>query len=617
MPMLVMLVLTNCQKDETVPLEDSTETANSEISVKTLTLEQAGADFHDLMEQLGLSTNLSPDNPNGLQQARGTMDTLGLTVSTDIIKQYTRGSYTSYTMELLGGRDPAVFYNLTIESNGRWNGMFATKYSPTTRWMDTKAGPYEGEVQSARVNALTQYTVPDDAFEEGVIYSGVPDFSPGSGGGTPSNASPYYPSDCGGIVGVFYETITVMCGCAEPPHYPGGCRDCSSPGYYADIPYYYCQEYNPNEVDWPGDSGGTGGVSMPDPADLPSVAMAIRPEECVQRIPGDLDGDCQLDAYEICMLGGHGHDVCACVADGGNLYDCSIENCLGYMPQNNLSSAQIQSIYDFLDDNDCSNEAKAFTELALEAWPDGEVDFEERVINNIDNECGKNIFSKIEDGIYEEDILSPKVSVPNEPLELNFSESIITLFNSIPNLEYYIEDDNLVGKNASTTFSGGNIITTLSENYLNNATKLSIARTIIHELVHGWLSARFDLPVTTNSIAFKFGMEQYAQDNGYNPYGTPAEINLFHHEFMSQYINAMAFSLYEWDRDYGTGGNLGWDYYKNMSYGGMYYYDSSNNLIFTDSFIELVPNLNDRNNIVNILINEQEGNNQALGSNCN
>ena len=151
-----------------------------------------------------------------------------------------------------------------------------------------------------------------------------PTFSPGSGGGTPFNASPYYPSDCGGIVGVFYKTIT-RCTCAD--HIPSECSGCPS-WYDTDIPYYYCQEYNPNEVDWPGDSGGTGGVSMPDPADLPSVAVAIRPEECVQRIPGDFDGDCQLDAYEVCMLNGHGHDVCECVENGGNMDVCVTEqNC--------------------------------------------------------------------------------------------------------------------------------------------------------------------------------------------------------------------------------------------------------------------------------------------------
>ena len=61
---------------------------------------------------------------------------------------------------------------------------------------------------------------------------------------------------------------------------------------------------------------------MPNPTDLPSVAVAIRPEECLQRIPGDLDGDCQLDAYEICMLGGHGHDVSECVESGSNLEVC-------------------------------------------------------------------------------------------------------------------------------------------------------------------------------------------------------------------------------------------------------------------------------------------------------
>ncbi|WP_156032988.1 hypothetical protein [Sediminibacter sp. Hel_I_10] len=270
-----------------------------------------------------------------------------------------------------------------------------------------------------------------------------------------------------------------MCGCAEPPHYPGGCRDCSSPGYYADIPYYYCQEYNPNEVDWPGDSGGTGGVSMPDLADLPSVAVAIRPEECLQRIPGDLDGNCQRDAYEVCMLDGHGHDVCACVADGGNLYDCSIENCLGYMPQNNLSSAQIQSIYDFLDDNDCSDEAKAFTELALEALPDGEVDYVLEIIFEItetiefqNQTCLKSIKDEVV-STGEMKKIAKKFQPTHPVLDLEWGMFTNTNWGNTGN----------TGLNANQDGAFINL-NTESLSHVNN---IVMVQTIAHELIHAEL----------------------------------------------------------------------------------------------------------------------------------
>ncbi len=50
---------------------------------------------------------------------------------------------------------------------------------------------------------------------------------------------------------------------------------------------------------------------------------------------------------------------------------------------------------------------------------------------------------------------------------------------------------------------------------------------------------------------------------------------------------------------------------------GLYYKDSEGNQIETDSFIELVPDLDNRQKIKNILINEQNGNTDAKGEKCN
>lgn len=87
---------------------------------------------------------------------------------------------------------------------------------------------------------------------------------------------------------------------------------------------------------------------------------------------------------------------------------------------------------------------------------------------------------------------------------------------------------------------------------------------------------------------------------------------------MGQYIDAMAYSLYKWDKEYGTGGHLGWNYYKSMAYSGMFQVDPGGN-IATEvvAFKELVPNANDRQAIADIIFNEQNGNNDAKGTECN
>ncbi|MBQ0907657.1 hypothetical protein KBJ98_02950 [Flavobacterium sp. F-328] len=51
---------------------------------------------------------------------------------------------------------------------------------------------------------------------------------------------------------------------------------------------------------------------------------------------------------------------------------------------------------------------------------------------------------------------------------------------------------------------------------------------------------------------------------------------------------------YEWDKKFGTGGNLGWEYYKSMAFSRMFQTDPNGTIVAeTDTFKEIVPNAND------------------------
>ncbi len=264
-------------------------------------------------------------------------------------------------------------------------------------------------------------------------------------------------------------------------------------------------------------------------------------------------------------------------------------------------------------------EAKIFAKQAVEALMNGgEVDFDDRIINKLTNKCAKTIFSELENGIFESHPIKPEVQVTTENFtKLNFSESILKLFDDSTKTDYTIQNGATNGS-AATTLGA---TTTISDNYLSNATKLSIARTMIHESVHAYINALYSNVIQFNSFTFRQKIEEYAKNNGYT-IGT----NRFHHEFMGQYVNAMAYSLYEWDMRYGSGKGkinitkpddlLGWDYYYAMAFGGLFYKDSSGNLIETDSFKKLIPNQSDRDKIKQILKNEQNGNSSAKGQKC-
>jgi hypothetical protein len=242
---------------------------------------------------------------------------------------------------------------------------------------------------------------------------------------------------------------------------------------------------------------------------------------------------------------------------------------------------------------------------------------EEHIINRLTNKCAKNIFTELENGIFEDHPLKPEVEIlAINTDKLNFSQEILHLVANSNNTNLTIQNGTTTGSNASTI--GTNI--TLNNNYLSNATKLSIVRTMIHESIHAYLNAYYFSYPDFKDKSFRDKLRKYAIDNRYS------DMNRFQHEFMGQYVNAIGISLYEWDKEYGSGkGNnyvtkpddlLGWDYYRSMAFGGLYYLDSSGNIQETDSFKTLVPIQTDRDNIKKIIKNEQDGNNDSKGDKC-
>ncbi|MGO4912823.1 hypothetical protein [Leeuwenhoekiella sp. W20_SRS_FM14] len=239
------------------------------------------------------------------------------------------------------------------------------------------------------------------------------------------------------------------------------------------------------------------------------------------------------------------------------------------------------------------------------------------VFNNLQNPCANSIFSELLSGLYIDNQIKPEVQIPSEALTLNFSESILELFNKSKDYDYIVNNGTPSNPlaNASTSPSPrynsntGNfeIKTTFNDNYLNSATQLSIARTMIHESVHAYLVYEGGSNYTGDVYT---ALLVYANECGNTGLDK-------HYEFMGQYINGIAYSLYMWDRSYGSGGNLDWEYYYSMSFGGLFQvYQNGQIATSTDAFIDLVPNLTERQNIANKILNENNANTQSQGSKC-
>jgi hypothetical protein len=183
------------------------------------------------------------------------------------------------------------------------------------------------------------------------------------------------------------------------------------------------------------------------------------------------------------------------------------------------------------------------------------------------------------------------------------------LFEQSGKFDYRIQNGITGGANAITNRINGINVITLSNDYLQSATSLSIARTIIHETVHAYLLEHtYDMNLRSNYSTFDL-IEKYNERY-------PKSIGDTHHAAMSHFILGMAVSLYNWDKRFGyTGGNLGFDYYYKMAFGGLVRKD--NPTLPIDEAKQFIPSGSGWTQIDRILQNEAKGTNQANGEKCN
>ncbi|QMU63049.1 MAG: hypothetical protein GKR88_01360 [Flavobacteriaceae bacterium] len=69
-----------------------------------------------------------------------------------------------------------------------------------------------------------------------------------------------------------------------------------------------------------GGGGSSGGDGDPTLTTLVGIIHSETP--CDSRPEGDLNGDCQIDYYEACLLNGNPQEICECVQVGNNINDC-------------------------------------------------------------------------------------------------------------------------------------------------------------------------------------------------------------------------------------------------------------------------------------------------------
>lgn len=120
----------------------------------------------------------------------------------------------------------------------------------------------------------------------------------------------------------------------------------------------------------------------------------------------------------------------------------------------------------------------------------------------------------------------------------HLSQIILDLFDNSSKLNLTFKIDDLCAVNAKTNpdVLAGDYTITLDDTYVQNGTQLAIARTIIHESVHAWLSYLNQGPPSD----LKTELLTYLQNNGY-------DYEDAQHMLMSDYAPALASSIAAWD----------------------------------------------------------------------
>ena len=210
-------------------------------------------------------------------------------------------------------------------------------------------------------------------------------------------------------------------------------------------------------------------------------------------------------------------------------------------------------------------------------------DFEDKIDDTALKPCLKNILNDL------------------KTLDKGVGEIVKKFAGNIPGFNWEVKDGNTGNSNASTSpFYNNGVTTTFSSSNLSNATDLSIARTMFHEVVHAYFVTVQNLNLT---------VEERSQLMGDNWFALVPKLvpNQGHALFASNFVNDIASSLYEYANKHNI--NVSLQYCKDLAWGGLTHYapNGNQNYELAPWFIQNVPSSSDRQRILNNIDKEQNG----------
>jgi hypothetical protein len=171
---------------------------------------------------------------------------------------------------------------------------------------------------------------------------------------------------------------------------------------------------------------------------------------------------------------------------------------------------------------------------------------------------------------------------------------------AIPGYNWEVKDGALTGsQNAFTSQiynkQLGMVTTIFDASKFQNASDLSVARTILHESIHAYLIAHFRVdPLNANKT-----YPDLVKDYALSLYGGNAN-DLQHAEFVRNFVNEIALALSEFGSNKGY--NLGAQFYQDLAWGGLTHIVNSNGTVSeTTWFISTFPNASDRKRVLDVI----------------
>ncbi|HLV38785.1 hypothetical protein [Xanthomarina sp.] len=281
---------------------------------------------------------------------------------------------------------------------------------------------------------------------------------------------------------------------------------------------------------------------------------------------------------------------------------------------------QMRDVSSYVDRNNCSTEAQSFAMEAIEAILEGgEVDFEENRINGIKLDsnlppCTQNMLLDLMLGNFLYSDTMGNIELINSTFEILGGSYSSSPMGFVTTYKVGEIDGNGQTSPAELDSEGVYQVTvTISENLVENGTKLALIKTILHESIHAYLryvAKQYPLLFTDPDGEFSTlvaGWQEYQNNND------------AHHLYMAELVSEMALNVSNFIQEkYGYPASTT-EYYEAVCWSGITHLaNGSLNPVFSDNF----PNSDDQYHIIKVFNTENgtetySGYEPLVDNNCN